>query len=104
MYESRRPLSHIIVGQSFVAGAQLTPLNPGLAEYFQVDRGVLVTEVLDGTPASEAGILAGDVIIRVGTQDVSSLNDLRFGIGYFERPLRLRVIRKGSPMEIVIER
>lgn len=104
LYESRRPLSHIIVGQSFVAGAQLTPLNPALAEYFQVDEGVLVTEVLDGTPASEAGILAGDVIVRVGTQDVSSLNDLRFGIGYFERPLRLRVIRKGSPMEIVIER
>ena len=104
MYESRRPLSHIIVGQSFVAGAQLTPLNEGLAEYFQVDGGVLVTEVLDGTPASEAGILAGDVIIRVGTEDVSSLNDLRFGIGYFERPLRLRVIRKGSPLELVIER
>jgi membrane-associated protease RseP (regulator of RpoE activity) len=101
-YELQAPSRHIIVGQNFVAGAQLTPLNPALAEYFGVDRGVLVTEVLDGTPAHEAGVLAGDVIVRVGTQQVSSLKDLRFGIGYFERPLRLRVIRKGSPLEIVI--
>ena len=103
-YEARRPLSHITVGQSFVAGAQLTPLNPALAEYFQVEEGVLVTEVLDGTPAAKAGMLAGDVIVRVGTENVSSLDNLRFAIGYFERPLRLRVIRKGTPVVIVIEK
>ena len=103
-YESRRPLSYITVGQSFVAGAQLTPLNPGLAEYFSVDEGVLVMEVLDGTPAAEAGMLAGDVIVRVGSENISSLDGLRFSIGYFERPLTLRVIRKGSPVVIVIEK
>ena len=103
-YESQAPSRHLMVGQSFVAGAQLKPLNPDLAQYFQVDRGVLVMEVLDGTPAQEAGMLAGDVIVRVGTQEVASLKDLRFGVGYFERPLRLRVIRKGSPVDIVIER
>jgi C-terminal processing protease CtpA/Prc len=101
-YESQRPLSYIIAGQSFVAGAQLQTLNPDLASYFQVDHGVLVTEVLEGTPAEEAGLLSGDVITQVGGERVSSLNDLRFGIGYFERPLRLRVIRKGAPLEIVI--
>jgi membrane-associated protease RseP (regulator of RpoE activity) len=101
-YELQRPLSYIIAGQSFVAGAQLQTLNPDLASYFQVDRGVLVTEVLEGTPAEEAGLLSGDVITQVGGERVSSLNDLRFGIGYFERPLRLRVVRKGAPLEIVI--
>jgi membrane-associated protease RseP (regulator of RpoE activity) len=103
-YESWRPLNHIIVGQNFVAGAQLTPLNSTLAEYFQVDEGVLVTEVLDGTPAFEAGLVAGDVIVRVGGEEVTSLSDLRFGIGYFDRPLKLRVIRKGDAMEIVIRK
>jgi hypothetical protein len=101
-YELQRPLNYIIAGQSFVAGAQLQTLNPDLASYFQVDRGVLVTEVLEGTPADEAGLLSGDVITQVGGERVSSLNDLRFGIGYFERPLRLRVVRKGAPLEIVI--
>jgi C-terminal processing protease CtpA/Prc len=103
-YESQAPSRHNRVGQSFVAGAHLTPLNPALAEYFQVDQGVLVTEVLEGTPAKDAGMLAGDVIVRVGTQQVLSLKDLRFGVGYFERPLRLQVIRKGSPVVIVIGR
>jgi C-terminal processing protease CtpA/Prc len=103
-YESQRPLNHIILGQSFVAGAQTTPLNPTLAEYFGVDSGVLVTEVLEGTPAYEAGLVAGDVIVRVGGEDVTSLRDLRFGIGYFERPIKLRVVRKGSPVDIVIKK
>jgi membrane-associated protease RseP (regulator of RpoE activity) len=103
-YELQAPSRHIIVGQNFVAGAQLTPLNPELAEYFQVDRGVLVVEVLEGTPAHEAGMVAGDVIVRVGTQEVSSLKDLRFGVGYFERPLRLRVVRKGAELDIFLGR
>ena len=67
-----------------------------------MDAGVLVTEVLEETPASKAGLVAGDVIVRVGGEDVTSLRDLRFGIGYFERPIKLRVVRKGSPIDIVI--
>jgi len=101
-YELRRPQNYIIAGQSFVAGAQLQPLNPDLASYFHVEEGLLVTEVLEGTPAFEAGLLAGDVITRVGGQRVASLNDLRFGIGYLDRPLRLQIIRKGDPMDILI--
>jgi C-terminal processing protease CtpA/Prc len=101
-YELRRPQHYIIAGQSFVAGAQLQPLNPDLAGYFHVEDGLLVTEVLEGTPAFEAGLVAGDVITRVGGERVASLNDLRFGVGYLERPLRLRIIRKGEPMDILI--
>ena len=101
-YERRRPLNYVMAGQSFVAGAQLQPLNKDLAPYFQVDEGVLVTEVLEGTPAFQAGLLAGDVIIKVGGERVSSLKDFRFGVGYLERPLRLQVIRKGDQVQILI--
>jgi hypothetical protein len=103
-YSGRRPLTHYIVGQSFVAGAQLTPLNPTLAEYFGVEEGLLVTEVVPGTPAEEAGILAGDVVVRVAGDPVTSLGDLRFGLGYLDRPLRIRVVRRGEPVEIVIRK
>ncbi len=103
-FESRPPTAHIIVGQSFVAGAQLTRLNPALAEYFQVERGVLVTEVIEGTPAYDAGLQGGDVIVRVGREDVSSLEELRFYIGYLDGPIRLRVVRKGDPVQVTIRR
>jgi serine protease Do len=36
----------------------------------QVDRGVLVSSVLEGTPAFQAGVRAGDVILRVGDTPV----------------------------------
>ncbi len=39
--------------------------------------GVLVRAVAPGSPASKGGILAGDVLVRVGDRAVGSRNDLR---------------------------
>jgi len=53
-------------------------LTPQLARYFGVKegRGVLVTEVKKGSPASAAGLKAGDVIVGVGSQEVGSMAEL----------------------------
>jgi membrane-associated protease RseP (regulator of RpoE activity) len=106
MYEVQREQfrSPVIVGQSMMLGAQLAPLNPELAQYFSVDEGVMVVEVIEGTPASEAGLQGGDIIVTVAGEEVTSLSDLRFGLGAFEGPLRIQVIRKGEPVEISIRR
>jgi S1-C subfamily serine protease len=92
------------MGQTYILGAQLAPLNPQLAEYFPVERGVFVVQVLEGTPAFEAGLRGGDIIVNAGGEEVASLSDLRFGIGASEGPLRIQVIRKGNPVEILIRR
>jgi S1-C subfamily serine protease len=39
-------------------------------------QGVVLTSVAPGTPASRAGLRPGDVIARVGTRDVRSVEDL----------------------------
>jgi len=106
LYESQRGRyrSPVIMGQTIMMGAQLAPLNPQLAEYFGVDEGVVVIEVMEGTLASDASLQGGDVIIMVAGEEVTSLSDLRFGLGTLEGPLRIRVIRKGDPVEIVIRR
>ena len=96
--------SPIILGQNIMLGAQVAPLNPELAEYFPVDEGVFVIEVMEGTPAFDAGLRGGDIIISVAGEEVFSLSDLRFGLGVFERPLQIQVIRKGEPVEIRIRR
>lgn len=103
-YRRPRPTNIQIIGQSFVAGAQLAPLNPSLGEYFGTEEGVLVMEVVEGTPAQEWGLQAGDVIVRAGDQEVSSLEDLRFSLGYLEGRLRVRIIRKGKPLQLVFSR
>ena len=101
---SRESRSPVLMGQNFMLGAQLAPLSPELAEYFPVDEGVFVVQVVEGTPAADARIQAGDIIVRVGGEEITSLADLRIGLTAFEGPLRIRVIRKGEPVEIIIRR
>ncbi|HEY0785005.1 MAG TPA: PDZ domain-containing protein [Acidobacteriaceae bacterium] len=58
-------------------GAELDPLSTQLAEYFGVHdgAGLLVRSVNDNSPASAAGLKAGDVILRVNNQAVVSRVD-----------------------------
>ncbi|MBT8398806.1 MAG: PDZ domain-containing protein [Gemmatimonadetes bacterium] len=106
IYEDQRSQfrSPVIVGQSVMLGAQLAPLNPELAEYFPVDEGVFVVQVMEGTPASEAGLQGGDIIIAIAEEEVTTLSELRFGLSAFEGPLQIKVIRKGNPVDIWIRR
>ena len=57
-------------------GVSVQPLTDQLSAYFGVKEGVLVTSVTDGSPASRAGIKAGDVITSVNSERVGSREDL----------------------------
>jgi hypothetical protein len=96
--------SPVMMGQSFILGAQLAPLNPQLARYFPVKEGVVVVQVVDGTPASDAGLQGGDIIVAIGAEDVASLSDLRLGLASAQGPYTIRVVRQDGPVEIVIRR
>jgi S1-C subfamily serine protease len=58
-------------------GVELDPLSTQLADYFGVHdgAGLLVRSVNDNSPASAAGLRAGDVILRVNNQLVVSRED-----------------------------
>lgn len=57
-------------------GVEIHELTPQLAEYFGVKEGVLVSSVSDGSPASRAGMRAGDVIASINGERVQSRGDL----------------------------
>jgi hypothetical protein len=102
-----RPVTASLVGRNFVGGAQFSDLNPRLSEYFGTDRGVLVIDVLRGTPAFDAGLIPGDVVVRVGDTDVESLVTLRSaleGIYARERAAVISLIRKGEPLLVTLSR
>ncbi len=63
-------------------GVSTTQLTKQLAEYFGVDegQGVLVTSVLDDSPAAKAGLKAGDVITAIDGEKVEGAGDLAQGI------------------------
>ena len=63
-------------GRTGTIGVQVETLPPQLAEYFGVKTGVLVRTVLENSPASRAGLKAGDVIVRVDDEPVVDIPDL----------------------------
>jgi serine protease Do len=63
-------------------GLQLHDLTPQIAHQFRIkaDQGVVVVGVEPGSPANEAGIQQGDVIVEVDRHSVHSVNDIKENI------------------------
>ena len=63
-------------------GLQLHDLNPQIAHQLSLkaDQGVVVVGVEPGSPADEAGIQQGDVIVEVDRHSVNSVNDIKENI------------------------
>ncbi len=76
-------------------GVELMPLSDGLAQYFGVTGGVLVSSVEGDSPAGRAGLKAGDVITAIDGQAI-------------ERPVdvtdRLRRADQGASLEVRVTR
>lgn len=53
-------------------------LNNEVARYYDLplEQGVLITKVTDGSPAQQAGIITGDIILRIENADIRSIEDL----------------------------
>lgn len=93
------------LGMRAVAGAELSPLNPELAQYFGATEGVLVLNAREGTPAARAGLRAGDVIVQIDGHDVDSIADVRRTIDDAHGgTVRLRVLRRGENVDITLDR
>jgi membrane-associated protease RseP (regulator of RpoE activity) len=64
-------------GQGYL-GIRIENISEELGEYFGVgeDDGVLVLEVIDDSPAEDAGLQAGDVILEIDGKKMSSTDKL----------------------------
>ncbi|GAB4108820.1 MAG: hypothetical protein Kow001_07470 [Acidobacteriota bacterium] len=80
-----------------ISGSSLTGQ---MAEFLgiQESRGVLVMEVLEGTPAEKAGLRAGDVITAVNGKPVDSPEELSSALG--EGKVKLDVDRRGQKLSL----
>ena len=70
-----------------------------ISRYYDLpaDRGVLITKVTDGSPAQRAGIIMGDIILKMGNVDVASIEDLLSEIHKRKvgEKVRIAVFRRG---------
>ena len=99
-----RPLTPYLLGRNRVAGAEVVDLKPELAEYFQVEGGVLVVDVAPRTPAALAGIVPGDVITRIDQVGVRTVEDLRFGVSMAGETLPISLVRQGASIQVLLRR
>ena len=87
-------------------GIQLQEVTTEIAAALSLkdDSGVLVAEVLDGTPAQAAGLENGDVILRLGGERVRDPNDLSRRVASLApgEKVRLRVLRDSKERNLTV--
>jgi serine protease Do len=92
-------LNHGAVKRSYL-GVGIQMIDSDLAKQFGVNPkgGVLITSVMDGSPADKAGIKTGDVITRYAGVDVRSPRELQMFVERSEAGLahEMEVIRGGE--------
>jgi len=74
-------------------------LSSEISRYYNLplEHGVLVTKVTDGSPAQHAGMIMGDIILKMDRVDIGSIEDL---LGEIHRrkvgdEIRITVFRRG---------
>lgn len=95
-----------ILMQREAYGLTLEELNPQLGDYFGVPggRGVLVKMVKPGSGGERAGFKAGDVIVKIGKQEVTNLKDIRILLRDYNEgdSAKIDVLRKGMPLTLFL--
>jgi S1-C subfamily serine protease len=86
-------------------GIYVVALNKALKTLYRLptDRGLLVVDVVPGSPAEEMGLARGDVVTRVNGREVNNVFEFRLHLGESiiqNRPPRLEVLRGGEKVEL----
>jgi len=100
-------LHNIFIAKRNGIGVSLQSLSEQLGDYFGVSEGegALVTEVMEDSPAEDAGIKAGDVIIEVDGDEIENPSDVSSIIGDFKKGEKVDVVvlRNKSEQKFAVE-
>jgi serine protease Do len=75
-------------------GVYIQPLDPELAKELGIKEGVGIHEVIEGSPAANSGLQAGDVVLEVDGKQVKEVTELQRRIGDFKpgQTVKLKVM------------
>ncbi len=89
------------------AGATANDIHPLLRganlQAREDGHGIKVVDVAEGSPAEDAGLEAGDVIVSVNRAEVHSLDELKNLVKSAKERLLLRIMRGNAALYLVLE-
>jgi serine protease Do len=88
-------------------GISMQPISDELAEQFSLKsrEGVLVAEIVQGSPAAKAGLESGDVIVKFQGRDVKDPRTFRLAVANLSpgTEVNLEVLRQGKTEKIKLK-
>jgi len=86
-------------------GVHIEPLSSQLADYFGVEGGLLIKDVVEDGPAHLAGVAAGDVVLEIEGQPITDHHGLKQAMADVAPgdEVQVRISRRGTPMTLYVE-
>ncbi|PID29004.1 MAG: hypothetical protein CSB55_02750 [Candidatus Cloacimonadota bacterium] len=86
-------------------GINVIPLTGQLEEFFNVKNGILITEVIKGSPADKEDLKAGDIILIANGTKINSVGDWKYILKnvYENGALTMEINRNGMEQARVID-
>jgi serine protease Do len=107
---AKRIISQLIAGKKILygwLGVVVQELTPELAEHFGISdtKGALVASVLEDGPAQKAGIKEGDVIKKIGNEQIDNVRELVSLVSKIEvgKKIKVVILRDKNEMSLEIE-
>jgi len=88
-------------------GVYIQEVTPEIAEQFDLTeaKGVLVGDVIEGSPAKKAGINRGDIIVKVNEEEVNSPGELQDKIRDIDigKKANIEIMRDGKAIRFIVK-
>jgi len=88
-------------------GVVIQDVDPALAKSFNVTstEGVLITDVQENSPAKEAGLERGDIVVEYDGKPIRDVNHLRNVVAQTEtgKKVKVKVVRDGKEKELTVK-
>src|SRR5499427_9239833 len=94
----------LIKARSPLLGAKVATLSPALADELRLDtesKGVVVTDVENGSTAQSFGLQKGDIVLAVNNAKIETTQDLLRALSQSSRLWRLTIQRGGQQISAV---
>lgn len=80
-------------------GVSIADLTKELKKLYKHEQGALLIDIVEDSPAGEAGLKRGDLIIGIDGHDIKNAADLKNTIGMYKPGTRVRIILERDKKE-----